>query len=73
MKHCTPLSIALGAFFDEIRRTTLVNGKILSIHEVSRITRMGESTYMRLKKGFRQYLEFLQNLLSVCKCIERRP
>ncbi|MCZ8372444.1 hypothetical protein [Phocaeicola acetigenes] len=51
MKHCTPLSIALGAFFDEIRRTTLVNGKILSIHEVSRITRMGESTYMRLKKG----------------------
>ena len=64
MKHCTPLSIALGAFFDEIRRTTLVNGKILSIHEVSRITRMGESTYMRLKKGFRQYLEFLQNLLS---------
>lgn len=51
MKHCTPLSIALGAFFDEIRRTTLVNGKILSIHEVNRITRMGESTYMRLKKG----------------------
>lgn len=51
MKHCTPLSIALGAFFDEIRRTTLVNGKILSIHKVSRITRMGESTYMRLKKG----------------------
>ena len=51
MKHCTPLSIALGAFFDEIRRTTPVNGKILSIHEVSRITCMGESTYTKLKKG----------------------
>ncbi len=51
MKHCTPLSIALGEFFDEIRRTTLVNGKILSIHEVSRITRMGENTYEKSKKG----------------------
>lgn len=45
MNKSTPLSIALGEFFDEIRRTTLVNGKILSIHEVSRITRMGENTY----------------------------
>lgn len=51
MNKSTPLSIALGEFFDEIRRTTLVNGKILSIHEVSRITRMGENTYEKLKKG----------------------
>lgn len=51
MKHCTPLSMTLGEIFDEIRRTTPVNGKILSIREVSRITRMGENTYMRLKKG----------------------
>lgn len=51
MKHRTSLSLRLGEFFDEIRRTTLVNGKTLSIHEVSRITRMGENTYEKLKKG----------------------
>lgn len=41
----------LGAVFDEIRRTTPVDGKILSIHEVSKVTGMSENTYLSVKKG----------------------
>lgn len=45
------LNFVLGEAFDEVRRTTPVNGKILSIAEVSKATGMSENTYMSVKKG----------------------
>lgn len=45
------LNVELGKVIDETRLITPVNGKILSIAEVSKATGMSENTYMSVKKG----------------------
>jgi hypothetical protein len=45
------LNLELGKVIDETRLMTPVNGKILSIAEVSKVTGMSENTYMSVKKG----------------------
>lgn len=44
-------NVELGKVIDETRLMTPVNGKILSITEVSKVTGMSENTYMSVKKG----------------------